>query len=222
MKMKNAGNDGHALLHAGEWLCAHWQDLTGVLAVSTFILLILFVLPENLLLFGIWVCLPVYLLHQFEEYVYPGGLLPMLNRTVSSHTGLPDGSEPMSTAVACCINIGIIWVLFPFSAGLATLAGPAWGLWIPYFTAVNGVSHLARALTTRAYNPGLVVSVCLNIPVGLAVVSTAIAAGITSPAVHLASFLVAGALMAVVIATAIGGAGRIRHELAEESSENDG
>jgi hypothetical protein len=218
MKREHAGSDGHALLQAGEWLCAHWPDLTGVLAVSTFTLLLLFVLPQNLLLFGIWVCLPVYFLHQFEEYVYPGGFLPMPNRTVSSHAGLPDGSEPMSPAVACCINVGIIWVLFPISAGVATLAGPAWGLWIPYFTAVNGVSHLARALTTRAYNPGLVVSVCLNIPVGLAVVSAAIAAGITSLAVHLASFMIAAALMAVVMAAAIRGAGRIRHELAEESS----
>jgi hypothetical protein len=220
MKSEIAGNEGPALPRAGGWLRTRWPDLTGALAVLTLTLLILFVLPQNLLLFGIWVCLPVYFLHQFEEYVYPGGFLSMLNRTVSSHAALPDGSEPMSTAMACYINVGIIWVLFPLSAGIATFAGPAWGLWIPYFTVINGASHLARAITTRAYNPGLAVSVCLNIPVGLAVLSVAIAAGITSLAVHIASCMVAAALMAVVITAAIRGAGRIRHELSEESSEN--
>jgi len=40
----------------------------------------------------------------------------------------------------------------------------AYALWIPYFSLFAGVAHVALK---TVYNPGLVVSLLLNIPIGL-------------------------------------------------------
>ena len=44
----------------------------------------------------------------------------------------------------------------------------AYALWIPYFSLFAGVAHVALSIKARTvYNPGLVVSLLLNIPIGL-------------------------------------------------------
>jgi hypothetical protein len=40
-------------------------------------------------------------------------------------------------------------------------------MWIPYFVIIAGVYHIGIAIKTqKLYNPGLIVSLLLNIPVG--------------------------------------------------------
>jgi len=42
------------------------------------------------------------------------------------------------------------------------------GLWLPYFSFFAGIAHIALAIKARKrYNPGLLVSIFINIPVGL-------------------------------------------------------
>jgi hypothetical protein len=58
---------------------------------------------------------------------------------------------------------------------------------VPYFTIFAGVSHIAMAIKARKrYNPGLIVSLVLNIPAGSAVVWYLYTAGIlASPFVNI-------------------------------------
>jgi hypothetical protein len=61
-------------------------------------------------------------------------------------------------------------VLLPLF-GFLSLSNLNLGLWVPYFTIFAGVSHIALAIKAhKRYNPGLIVSLVLNIPAGSAVV----------------------------------------------------
>jgi hypothetical protein len=52
--------------------------------------------------------------------------------------------------------------------GLLSLLNYGFGLWLPYFSFFAGVAHVVLALKARRrYNPGLIVSLFINIPVGL-------------------------------------------------------
>jgi len=57
------------------WLYENWMKGTPFLALYTFILIWLYVKDANYPLFLIWLQCSAYWLHEFEEYVCPGGFL---------------------------------------------------------------------------------------------------------------------------------------------------
>ena len=63
-----------------KWFKENWPKATIFLAVYITLLLVLFVREENYALYLIWLQTPIYFLHQFEEYVFPGGFLKFFNR----------------------------------------------------------------------------------------------------------------------------------------------
>jgi len=65
-----------------KWIIKSWPISTPFLAVYLTILLVLFVMKQNFALFLIWIQTPVYFLHQFEEYILPGGFITFFNTKV--------------------------------------------------------------------------------------------------------------------------------------------
>lgn len=63
-----------------EWLYANWMKATPFLALYTFILVWLNVRDSNYFLYLIWLQGIIYWVHEFEEYVCPGGFLDFFNR----------------------------------------------------------------------------------------------------------------------------------------------
>ena len=98
------------------WIEEHWPKSTIFLAVYSTILIFLFVLETDIALFLIWIQLPVYWLHQFEEYVFPGGFIETFNRQI---LGSNEKEWPMSKKASFWINIPIIYIAFPLSAIMA-------------------------------------------------------------------------------------------------------
>jgi len=145
------------------WLEQHWSISTPFLALYLTIVLVLFVLNKNFALFLIWIQIPVYCLHQFEEYIYPGGFIEYFNINVM---GSNRKNWPLTRKNAFWINIPIIFIGFPISAILASQIDISIGIWIAYFSVVNALLHLGMFFRYR-YNPGLIASVLLNIPVGI-------------------------------------------------------
>jgi hypothetical protein len=145
------------------WLIANWPKSTIFLAIYTATLLTLYLMPTNLALYLIWIQVPVYFLHQFEEYVFPGGFMAFFNAHVLA-SNRPD--FPLDAVASFYINVPIIFVAFPLSALLAGSYGIAVGVWTVYFSMINAASHVGMFFKS-GYNPGLAVSVVLNIPVGL-------------------------------------------------------
>lgn len=115
--------------------------------------------PLALLL--IWVQLPVYMLHQYEEH--DGD---RFRRFVNARIG--GGRDVLSPLAVFVINIGGVWAIDAVAFGLAARVRLGLGLIAVYLSLINGVSHGVMALIMRCYNPGLVTGVGLFLPLGLA------------------------------------------------------
>ncbi len=103
--------------------------------------------------------LPVYMLHQYEEHD-ADRFRTFVNREVG---GGRDVLTPVAVFVA---NILGVWLLIAAAIWLAALAGIGFGLIATYAVLVNALVHLAAAVITRRYNPGLATVALQFLPVG--------------------------------------------------------
>lgn len=179
-----------------DWFYKNWPKPTIFLAVYSLLFLFLYVCESNFLLFLIWLQLPIYWLHEFEEYVLPGGFKEWFNRKWSK---VHDADIPLNDASVFWINISVIFILFPLFAALSTI-DLQYGMWIPYFSIINGLGHIVFAIKSRGYNPGLVVSVLFNIPVGVFTVITVLEANVVSSGANITSIIIALLVQAAVTA----------------------
>ena len=131
--------------------------------------------PATLALTAVWLQFVVYLLHEFEEHVWPGGFKdyvderlagPMLRKRFPQ-APIPPHDFPLDDRAVFWINISFIWIAFPVFATLAGTVDLRFGLFLPWIGIVNASLHILVAIAKRGYNPGLGVSVLLNIPTGI-------------------------------------------------------
>jgi len=142
------------------WLYKNWAKLCLILSIIVTIIIFLVVKTDNILLFLIWIQIPIYLLHQFEEHAWPGGFRKYVNLNVFK---VKNVEYPLSDINVFWINIPVIWLLMPIFAALS-YSNLFFGLWIPYFAVLNSLTHVIAAVVKREYNPGLAVSLVLGIP----------------------------------------------------------
>lgn len=126
---------------------------------------------------------PMYLLHQFEEhgidlyghhYAFLGGLCTTL--------GFPDvKSCPADPGFIFAVNALGCWIAFAlplvYAHSRPLIAACAWGIPI-----VNAFTHIGSAVAHRAYNPGVLTSAVLFIPLSLWMVRTLLLAGVVKRA----------------------------------------
>jgi hypothetical protein len=143
------------------WLYKNWAKLCIILSIIVALIILLVVKTNNILLFLIWIQIPIYLLHQFEEHSWPGGFKKFVNKEIFN---VEVGEYPLNDTNIFWINAPIIWVLMPIFASLSYI-NLFFGLWIPYFAVFNSLTHVIGAIVKRKYNPGLFVSLVLGIPV---------------------------------------------------------
>ncbi|MCH2214799.1 MAG: HXXEE domain-containing protein [Flavobacteriales bacterium] len=146
-----------------KWLYNNWHKSTIFIAIYVLIFLLLFVLQSEFSLFLIWLQFVVYLFHQFEEYILPGGFVKFFNNKM---LGSNNEKYPLDDKASFWINIPIIFIAYPLSAILAGNIDISIGIWTAYFSIINAISHVGMFFKHR-YNPGLFVSIFLNIPVGI-------------------------------------------------------
>lgn len=148
-----------------KWLINNWYHSTIFLTIYSLLFIFLFILPKDFALFLIWLHVPVYLLHETEEFVFPGGFPEFMTEMF-----IGKGKEvPFAIKRAgFWINVPFILLGFPFVATLATLFGVSFGLYVVYFTLVATIPHFIQVVQTKKlYNPGLGASVFLNLPVSI-------------------------------------------------------
>jgi hypothetical protein len=177
-----------------KWLERNWPNSTIFLAAYLSLMLVLFVRNDYPLL--IWARLPAYFLHEFEEYVLPGGFLKWFNRH-ALHS--PADDWPLTPLIALWLNVPIIFIAFPISGVLATEFGLNYGLWMAYFAVVNASGHLIMSFIFRGYNPGLIVSALLNIPLGIYTIGYLISNHLVSTFANTVGLLVGIALQLAVM-----------------------
>lgn len=112
--------------------------------------------PMPLLL--IWLQLPAYMLHQYEEHD-ADRFRAFVNATIV------EGREVLTPWGVFVINILGVWgvdaVAFAFARSV-----PGLGMVAVYLSLVNALAHIGPAIATRRYNPGLATSVLLFLPLG--------------------------------------------------------
>ncbi len=108
---------------------------------------------------AVWIMLPLYMLHQYEEHDNDRFRL-FVNRQIAG------GREALSPAAVFLINIPGVWGVILVSFALAWNVRPGLGLIAIYLVLVNAVAHVVAAILMRRYNPGLITALVLFLPVG--------------------------------------------------------
>ena len=148
-----------------KWLVNNWYKATIFAAIYSLLFIFLFVYKQDFALFLIWLHVPVYLLHETEEFVFPGGFPEMMTEML---VGKGHEVSYALKKAGFWINVPFIFFGFPFVAALATLLGLSWGMYVVYFTLIATFPHLISAVKDkRFYNPGMFVSIFLNLPVSI-------------------------------------------------------
>lgn len=148
-----------------KWLVNNWYKATIFAAIYSLLFIFLFVYKQDFALFLIWLHVPVYLLHETEEFVFPGGFPEMMTEML---VGKGHEISYALKKAGFWINVPFIFFGFPFVAALATLLGLSWGMYVVYFTLIAAIPHLISAVKDKKlYNPGMIVSVFLNLPVSI-------------------------------------------------------
>jgi len=146
-----------------KWLYKNWAKLCIILSIIVTIISLLYIKTDNIILFLIWIQIPIYLLHQFEEHSWPGGFKRFVNKEIFN---VEKGEYPLNDIIIFWINVPIIWILMPTFAALSFI-NLLFGLWIPIFALFNSLTHVIGAIVKRKYNPGLFMSVVFGIPVAI-------------------------------------------------------
>ena len=145
------------------WLKRDWAKIGLVLSLFMLVFLFVFVREKDFIVFLILLQTPLYMLHETEEYVFPGGFEIFFNRKIFK---VESDTKPLNENFIFFINIIYIWISLPLF-GILSLYKYDFGIWIPYFSFFAGVSHVLLGIKAKKiYNPGLIVSLILNIPVG--------------------------------------------------------
>lgn len=139
------------------WVLHNWPQ-AGVL-IAAMLLLIAPAIDRTMgravLLIYTW--LPLYMVHQYEEYPL-GHFLAWIRRA------MPRDAAFLTERKVALINLGIVWLLYVLAFYAAWAGNAAVALYAPYLAGVNGIVHVIWWVRFRGYNPGLVTGVLLFLP----------------------------------------------------------
>ncbi len=188
-----------------DWLVVKWQWPAAALFAAGF----LFVLAPLVFHYGgapialVYLQLPIYMLHQYEEHA--GDRFRLWVNSMIGH-----GREVLTRTATFWINSLLVWLLDLVALYMACFVDLSLGLIALYLPMLNACGHIVPALVKRQYNPGLLTSLTLFLPVGLlgtVVVSRAAGSQLYD---HLLALGVAIAVHATIIA-------HVRHRLSQLS-----
>jgi hypothetical protein len=178
-----------------DWLVGKWQWPYGALLGAGFLGAVAPVVFRyaGVAVGLVYLQLPIYMVHQYEEHA--GDRFRMWVNAMIGH-----GREVLTPMATFWINSLLVWLLDVVALYLACFVDLSLGLIAIYLPLVNAFGHIVPGVVKRQYNPGLLTSVLLFLPVGVAsifVVSHAARSGVRD---HLLAFAVAIAVHGVIIA----------------------
>jgi hypothetical protein len=143
------------------WLVQDWHWPAAALFAALFLLALTpFVagvagLPIAL----VFVQLPVYMVHQWEEH-RGDRFRRYVNETIGG------GREALTPTATFWINALGVWAVDLTALYLAWAWKPAAGLVAGYLALFNALMHLGPVFGGRGYNPGLITAIVLFLPLG--------------------------------------------------------
>ena len=141
----------------------------------------------------VYLQLPIYMVHQYEEHA-GDRFRPWVNAMIGH------GQEVLTPIATFWINSLLVWLLDLVALYLARFVDLSFGLIAIYLPVVNAFGHIVPGVVKRQYNPGLLTSLLLFLPVGLVSILVVSHAAGSSVGDHLLAFAVAIAVHGVIIA----------------------
>ncbi|MEO0342997.1 MAG: HXXEE domain-containing protein [Pseudomonadota bacterium] len=139
-----------------ERLFQNWAYATPPLAL---LLLGLYPFIGGEIALPLYLALPVYMIHQYEEHDN--------NRFADFLNGMMGPEKTgLSAANVWVINVIFVW-FFLLGVFHAAHFAPEWGVIAAYLLAINGFVHVAWAVMFKRYNPGLWTSILLFMPLAV-------------------------------------------------------
>jgi hypothetical protein len=110
-----------------------------------------------------WLHLPLLMIHETEEYVFPGGFVRYLNTRSPLSTFSPREDLPLNEPIVFVVNMGL-WLLIIVGAILAENA-PYIAMAAVVVQLLNVISHpIMFPFKQSGYNPGLVTALVIILP----------------------------------------------------------
>ncbi len=157
------------------WFHREWMRAGLVVAVFLLVYLTVLVAPVNLVLYAMLLCAPLYMLHETEEYIFPGGFAQFANQGIYRQD--PENGLADETAIFW-INMGYIWLALPVS-GLLAVYDLRFAAWMPYFFIFQALVHVMLSIVARrTYSPGLITALFLHVPFAVWAILLLQAAGV--------------------------------------------
>jgi hypothetical protein len=145
------------------WFKENWQKTGVIVCIFLTIYLLVIVLPKSTLLFALLMSTPLYMLHEIDEYILPGGFAQFLNKNIYKTD--PDNGLLDRTAVFW-INM-VVWIALPLYSLWAIFDISQAG-WMPYFFIFQAVVHFILGIAgKRLVNPGMVSAWLVHVPWGI-------------------------------------------------------
>ena len=107
-----------------------------------------------------WSALPALMLHQFEEYVFPGGFLSWFNREIFHSER---DNFPFSPKAALIVNILLGWTGYAL-VGYIGLKQVWFVMPMMGFLFVNAWFHIVHSVSSTRYSPGTFTAVLVLLP----------------------------------------------------------
>ena len=161
------------------WFMENWQKTGMIVSLFLTIYLVVIVLPQNTLLFALLMSTPLYMLHEIDEYVFPGGFAQFMNSKIYK-TDPEDGM--LDTAAVFWINVVAVWIGLSFFS-LWAVIDIRQAIAIPYFFIFQAVVHLILGIVgKRIISPGMVSAWLVHVPWAIWTIWLLVQAGIiTNP-----------------------------------------
>jgi hypothetical protein len=131
----------------------NWAKAAPILGLVTAIGLVWFFRPTESLFWAL-INIPLYLFHQTEEHLWPGGFKNYVNHVVNH---LPQNQETLTDIKIFWINILLVWVAF-LAFGVLSFVNIGFGLLIVVFSIINCLTHIFQGLRRKQWNPGLIMA----------------------------------------------------------------
>jgi hypothetical protein len=183
-------------MHPLNLVSADWQKaLPAVIVAGIVVWLILFrnaPTSEQALFAALLI---IYMIHQIEEHLWPGGFRQFANAHVFKSV---DDDWPVSEGGVALVNVGYVWLPILLAA---LFPGPLrWlGLGWVGLTLINAITHIVTSIRFRIYNPGLVTSIFLFLPFTIWMLAREVSAGMLT-GWQVVALLIAGVLLHIPVA----------------------
>ncbi|MEA3424181.1 MAG: HXXEE domain-containing protein [Bacillota bacterium] len=153
-----------------EWLKDNWQKSAILVLIYVLGSIIPLYLRIDLIEFMLLLAFPLYLVHEIEEYILPGGFTEFFNENLLK-VNPEDKIVPIDREVVFWINMIYIWVVIPLFSGLG-FYNIMFAAWIPYFFFFQALSHFGMGIKEKMIlNPGIRSSFILHVPYAIIMIN---------------------------------------------------